>query len=123
MEKEALNGLVEIAKQSNNDIITLLIIIVVSIPFVVIYMRAKSSEKHARHKEQMERETEAREREKNLIKVISDNTTAFVELSTLLKSNNQNCTECRAEQTAINKEILEGQKELHIDIIKIKERI
>ncbi len=116
MEATTVQGLTDIAQNSNNDIIKLIVVLVLSIPLVILYMRVQSKERHTRHKEQMERE-------KLLVGVISDNTTAFVKLSTLLESNNQNCIECKAEQTTLNKSILDAQKEMHLDIIKIKERI
>lgn len=116
MDANTAQNLTDIANNSGNDIITFIVVIVLSIPFFVLYMRAQSKEKHTRHQEQIDRE-------KMLIGVISDNTSAFVKLSTLLESNNQNCNECRAEQTTLNKSILDRQNEMHLDIIKIKERI
>jgi|GEM_PF-5344056 len=112
-----------IAEKTDNDIIMLLIVILIGIPLIVIYIKAKSNERHMRHKEQMERDAEHREREKAYIDVISGNTAALVKLTTLLETNNQNCSECRVDQTQLYRNIAEKQEQIHLDIIKIKERI
>ena len=123
MNDTAMKGLSEIATRSDNDIITLLIVVIIGIPLIILYIKAKSNERHQRHREQMERDAEHREREKTYMDVISGNTAALVKLSTLLETNNQNCTECRAEQTSLYKELIDKQDAMHIDVIKIKERI
>lgn len=121
MIKEAIQALGQI--KTENDILKLIIIGVISIPLLMLYIKTRSSEKHARHKEQMEKDAESRKREEQFIGIISANTAAFVELSTLLKSNNQNCTECRAEQTQLYRDVLVKQETIHNDVIKIKERL
>lgn len=113
----------EIAGKTDNDIILLAIVLIIGIPLIVLYIKAKSDEKHMRHKEVMERDAESREREKTLMNVISGNTAAMVKLTTLLESNNQNCAECRADQAALNRDILEKAEAIHIDVIKVKERL
>lgn len=109
--------------ETGNDIIKLIIVSLIGIPLAILYLKAKSDEKHMRHKENMERDAESRKREENYMGVISGNTAALVKLSTLLESNNQNCTECRAEQTALNRAILDKQEEIHIDIVRVNERL
>lgn len=118
---EAIKALGQI--ETGNDIIKLVIVLLIGVPLISVYLKTKSDEKHLRHKEQMERDAESRKREENYMGVISGNTAALVKLSTLLESNNQNCTECRAEQTSLNRAILDKQEEIHIDIVKVKERI
>ena len=91
--KEAINGLENIAQQTNNDVILFFIVLLVGIPLIVLYLRAQSNEKHTRHKEQMERD-------KQLLEVISQNSTVISELSTIMRTNQLACIECKNEQVA-----------------------
>jgi flagellar basal body-associated protein FliL len=120
---EQVKALADVASNSNNDILILVVVLIIGIPLMAIYIKAKSDEKHARHKELMERDAKSTEREKIYMDVISGNTSALVKLTTLLETNNQNCTECRAEQTGLYREILGKQELMHLDVIKIKERL
>lgn len=121
--KESIDGLIGIAGNSGNDIISLIVVVLIGLPLITFYMKTRSDEKHARHKEQMEREKQHQDRERTYMDVISGNTAALVKLTTLLESNNQNCIECRAEQTALYKDLIEKQDVMHIEVVKIKERI
>ncbi len=127
MNQATTQALSEIAGNTNNDVILFVIVmlfgLVVAVPSLVVYLKTKSADKHMRHKEQMEREAEARKREETLLNVVQGNTAAMVKLTTLLESNNQNCTECRAEQSALNRDILEKAEAIHLDIIKFKEKL
>lgn len=120
---DTLKAIVELSGSSSNDIIRLTAVLIIGIPLFILFTNTKSKERHARHKELMEREDQYREREKLYMDFISGNTAALVKLSTVLESNYQNCNECRAEQTSLYRELMDKQSEMHIDVIKIKERV
>ncbi len=120
---DTLKAIVELSGSSSNDIIRLTAVLIIGIPLFILFTNTKSNERHARHKELMEREDQYREREKIYMDFISGNTAALVKLSTVLESNYQNCNECRADQTSLYRELIDKQGEMYIDVIKIKERV
>lgn len=117
----------EVISKTNSDIVLFTIVIILgltaALPSLVLFLKAKSADAHLRHKELMERESEARKREETLLNVVKGNTAAMVKLTTLLETNSQDCSECRVEQSSINKDVLERIEAIHLDVVKIKERL
>jgi len=78
----------QIASQTNNDAILLVIVIgifvVIGIP---LYLKLEKSRKDSESK-----------RESILINVVKENSTAIVKLTTLLEHSDQNCDKCKADQ-------------------------
>lgn len=102
---EALKILGIIASDSDSAIITLLIVLVLGLIIGIPIYKVSIKAKEKKREQYLEQRKQEEKREDKLLRVITQNSNVITELSTLIRTNQLSCAECKAEQVELYRQL------------------
>lgn len=108
-----MDGLIDIAKHTNNDAIIMVIVVVIgcAVLFGIAYPQITKARKEKR-KQYMEQQKLNQDMTKQMMGVIEKNTEAYTKLAVIIENTDSNCRTCKVEQADKMDKVVDAVNEL-----------